>query len=386
MMLAFMAFMLPHLIFAVSWGNFPLLRASQIAAVGLLIFASVLNRRDGWPPSWPAIVLVAELVISLIYTVLADAFERDTFDIDLVLKGTVIITLIALLDRARGYGFRAFALSTVPVSLLIVAATAAHFVLNPSIMFGRHLFFGLHPNLGGEVLFGCIITVAFAPSRLLRLGVGAVILVLLTLLQSRAAFGGAVLVYAGTEALYLVRGKSWHVQGRVVGFGLLVVAVIGLTVILVNPRTPVSAADWVSDRILLLDNPYRGLNTGFAGRTETWSVALESFQESPLMGEGMDRSGTTATGTQVHNGYLALLAEYGLVGVGFFVVLAQGLIRTLRRGSISFVMLVACLFVFLFNARAVNLNVFPFLMWLLCLPWREDEPDEAAGTTTALRP
>lgn len=122
--------------------------------------------------------------------------------------------------------------------------------------------------------------------------------------------------------------------------------------------------------LLLYDDLYRGAGTGLVGREETWLAALSVFADNPFLGVGLDRV-TSEEDMPVHSGYLALLAEFGIMSLGFLIVLAFGLIESVKQRSIRLAVILACLAVFTFNARSINLNAFPLILWLACLPWED---------------
>ncbi len=64
-----------------------------------------------------------------------------------------------------------------------------------------------------------------------------------------------------------------------------------------------------------IDDRYRGLESGGSGRLETWNAAWNLFLSHPLLGVGFRVHETLLKiNTSAHNGYLALLAEIGLIG------------------------------------------------------------------------
>jgi len=69
--------------------------------------------------------------------------------------------------------------------------------------------------------------------------------------------------------------------------------------------------------ILALDDSSRDLSSGFSGRDEFWSLALDSISNHPL-GIGFKRASLEESG---HNGYLKTLLEFGVVGGGLIIFL-----------------------------------------------------------------
>ncbi len=69
----------------------------------------------------------------------------------------------------------------------------------------------------------------------------------------------------------------------------------------------------------------------FTGRLVFYEKAIKSFWESPLFGKGW-RSEWYSQGIDVHNVYIQLLAETGIVGFGFFMfIFLSTLVVTIKR-------------------------------------------------------
>lgn len=113
--------------------------------------------------------------------------------------------------------------------------------------------------------------------------------------------------------------------------GLVLPALVLMVLILIPFLSAIS--DWING-LLLLDDPVRGLGSGFTGRWQIWALALVRFLESPWFGHGpmsneyiiyeVIRGPRTA-----HNGVLALLVDYGIFGAIPALLL---FLLALRRG------------------------------------------------------
>lgn len=67
--------------------------------------------------------------------------------------------------------------------------------------------------------------------------------------------------------------------------------------------------------VLAVDNPYRGIHTGFTGRLDAWQEAWGMFLAHPIVGVGFHmHESLMTTYSSAHNGYLTVLAETGLLG------------------------------------------------------------------------
>src|SRR5262245_36322039 len=84
-----------------------------------------------------------------------------------------------------------------------------------------------------------------------------------------------------------------------------------------------------------IDDRYRGLESGGSGRLEAWKATWSLFLSHPVLGVGFRAHETLLKiNSSAHNGYLALLAEIGLIGFAaalFFTF--TGLWRIWRRSQ-----------------------------------------------------
>jgi O-antigen ligase len=69
--------------------------------------------------------------------------------------------------------------------------------------------------------------------------------------------------------------------------------------------------------VLALDDPTRGLSSGFSGRDDRWQLAFDAISDHPF-GIGFKRSIGEESG---HNGYLKTLLEFGVAGGGLLIFL-----------------------------------------------------------------
>jgi O-Antigen ligase len=122
--------------------------------------------------------------------------------------------------------------------------------------------------------------------------------------------------------------------GRSLGF-LLCMAVLGMVVLLTTP---------VANHL----RSYQGVST-FTGRTEIWAAGINGIRQSPIFGHGylasyffiMDAAvggdKVALQGMHLHNGFLDIGYNCGLVGLALLVIIhwiiVRNLWRTLRAGS-----------------------------------------------------
>src|SRR4051794_1470599 len=145
----------------------------------------------------------------------------------------------------------------------------------------------------------------------LRIGVIGFSMTVLYLASSRGsilAFVGAVLYLAGMSIM-----APGGIRVRTLLMGLAGTIVAGsLSFGLAEP-----AIRFVSDDVLLLNDPYRGVNSGFSGRSEAWELSLNLLAAAPVLGYGYRQhekliaaeSTVLGAGNSTHNAYLAVLLD-----------------------------------------------------------------------------
>jgi O-antigen ligase len=85
--------------------------------------------------------------------------------------------------------------------------------------------------------------------------------------------------------------------------------------------------------VLALDDPARGVGSGFTGRDEEWAFALQEIADNPF-GMGFKRPSAVAAG---HNGYLKILLEFGIIGGGLIIAAVLSIVvRALVEAAVGF--------------------------------------------------
>lgn len=98
-------------------------------------------------------------------------------------------------------------------------------------------------------------------------------------------------------------------------------AVLIAVAVLLDPYV-FNAIHYVKSDVLMLDDPRRGVDSGFTGRTGLWEAAFDVWMKSPLLGVGYRmHEQFLPNGMPGHNAYLAMLADTGLVGFVWYIVL-----------------------------------------------------------------
>lgn len=353
-------------------------RFVQIGLAGALaVPAYMLARQHGLRFSSMAMFVSGFLVLSLlVHLMLFTVQHRPNFNFEVWKLTTQFVFSFLTFDLlARRFSFEALARATIPLAVVLIVIATIHLTFFAIDYWGRSLYFGLHPNLGGELIFGAICMIAFSKFPLLRWACYAMALYCVMELQARSATVAIAFIVAVAEA-----PRAGKMIPTFLMVGAAGVATLSF-LLLVNPDVAQSVIDFVSHDVLRTNDPYRGAGTGFAGREETFEVAFRDLFARPLTGTGLYNSSVTLAGTPIHNGYLRNLAEFGVLGMLLNLVIFIGALLAFKKDPRLTGVILACAFMFVFGARNFGLSVFPFLMWIAILPWapREAEQGEPAG-------
>ena len=231
------------------------------------------------------------------------------------------------------------------------------------------LTFGLaQPNTVAVVSFGALVCCLAIPNVILRFAlVGLNVLVILET-QGR----GSLLAAAIALITYLILLRSYAIKRtRLSVFvqGTVVVSVLAVLAIYWREAIDTTSA------LLFLEDRYRGVGSGFTGRTDAWQEAYQLFADNPIFGLGFRIHEQYMSGPikSAHNGYLSMLADAGVAGLltalTLLMVCASRVAAMARRGDrtailgLSFVL--GYLFVSIFERLLVNFgSATSALMWV----------------------
>jgi len=189
----------------------------------------------------------------------------------------------------------------------------------------RQIPAGIHPNLWGLHAFSIIASALFIPKRWLRWSIWLVCLYMQYLVSSRGALLGGLAIIFMQSFTFLRQRKQVSLTGLILAIFLIVLI---LSVFLM-PQVPFlqSLHNFIFYDVLQMDAPNRGLGSGGTGRMEWNIMALKLWAENPVFGIGYGNS------ISVHNGFLLLLAETGIVGLSIFLYLVM---RAMLNGKSMF--------------------------------------------------
>jgi O-antigen ligase len=202
--------------------------------------------------------------------------------------------------------------------------------------------------------------------------------------------------------LYMANSRS-NILGLLIGFGLIflitllrerrrivwrrLAGVACVSAVALLAAGPQGLSDFVLNDLFAMDDPHRGVMSGFTGRSENWSYGLERVRESPVFGYGYRGDERVFAGLRTspeadhqfsssHNGYLSILIDLGFVGFTvyiFFVMAAVFRIFTdlslmpKRQWAPSLAFIAAYLTAAMFERYALNAgNAASVLFILVC--------------------
>jgi hypothetical protein len=342
--------------------NFASVEGSQLTAwYGITLAAKLalvcLDWRNVKWPSPVARFLVIAVSAMILATTLDGMGPTGPYVAAAGFLAHLVVTLL-LVDHARLRRYlTAAGLVITFVAVQHIALTLAHKMPEA---WGRPFYFGqTEPNVGGEIEAAAALGAAYAMPRLFALPLVGILAADTILLQARSA----ILVDAGVLvvlAAYYPRQRLTARRGLI----MAVAAAVGISVL-----GAIGAAGRfidLSSNLLMINDPYRGLGSGASGRTDLWNWAIDLFQASPLYGHSLNYFGDIGF-IGAHNLFLHGLAQYGLMSLPFFGSLVAAYFILFRRDRPRFWVLVTALPLFLFNDRFLNLNPYPFMVYVMLL-------------------
>lgn len=177
----------------------------------------------------------------------------------------------------------------------------------------------LNPNAFGFYAMTAGSFALAASNRLLRYALVAASIFCIMVVDSRASLVGLA---AAIGCMWLIGQPLERAVRRVIfgGAAIALVLFLFLAPLLGGLR-----------EILSVDDPNRGIGSGFTGRAERWSMAWQAFESHPVFGVGF-RCHELVTGENAHNGFLAYLAETGVIGgAAAFLLISAAAGRSWRR-------------------------------------------------------
>lgn len=163
----------------------------------------------------------------------------------------------------------------------------------------------MNPNSLGMIAMACVVAAFAYRNFMLRTLIAAPALYAIYLTNSRAA--GAAMLIALVLMLWgnFIRMRP-GARILVVGVALLAVAKL-----IVDYREPIY--DFLQ-AFFRWDDPHRGIDSGASGRAIIWGWMLDLIYDNLALGVGYRAHQEFIHASSAHNGYLAMLAEIGIIG------------------------------------------------------------------------
>lgn len=166
---------------------------------------------------------------------------------------------------------------------------------------------GINRNTIGTLVLAAMICMQFANHRMLRLaaiGLAVSFLIIVTSRGCMLALGVFVAVY-----YILLQGTARAVGHALLGFFLAACVLLASSFL---QKT-------VFEDVLRINDPNRGVGSGFTGRVDNWKGNLEKFRKRPILGHGFRSTASLTYSGSAHSGYIALLVDSGIIGATLVV-------------------------------------------------------------------
>ncbi|MFC7292947.1 O-antigen ligase family protein [Hirschia litorea] len=274
---------------------------------------------------------------------------------------SLFLTLLFVRSDIRGYA------SGVAVSGFLILAVYIPLVHLGKIdnHYGRFLFLGdMHPNLGGEILATVLILSSFCLRFKSFTFLFLSIFYACMLMQSRSSLLAIMICWVLYCVRLIIQRKGLKTAVLLFGVGVILVPTVVLIGVVSVPTVGDFVTGFFADKIFLVSNEYRGGGTGLSGRDHHWAVSLELFADHPFWGVGIDYPARLNV-LQPHNWFLYSITQFGLVGVFLCLFVLAQFIIVLKRSMNYTVVLIPLLLMMLINDRFMNLNIYPFGLYVI---------------------
>ncbi|CAB5084764.1 hypothetical protein D3OALGB2SA_885 [Olavius algarvensis associated proteobacterium Delta 3] len=239
------------------------------------------------------------------------------------------------------------------------------FILGAYILIEKDRFFplGIHPNWWGELAFGFVVCSLALRKKSIKIIFITFGIFLMYLVQSRGALLAAIMTIV-VQYFFNLRPFDKSSITRMI-FTCLIIFLITVICFFVGWLMPIIV--FLEENILFLKDPLRGLGTGLTNRLEGWIHAKEIFYENPIFGQGIDTLG------DVHNGFLRMAAEGGIIFIGVIVILivSSMIDAWKKRNDIIFSILFGIIAYFFTYPRMLNLNIAGIIFLITLFKWKQ---------------
>lgn len=269
---------------------------------------------------------------------------------------TLALTGHRLKKYASGVANSAFAMCImymISVNLDIISYTGDRY----------HFFAGSHPNLGGELITAGVAMAVISLRSMQFFALASTALYCTFLMQSRTSTLAVLVAIFCFVTLKSSEKLGW----RKTLWGLLIFPAFAASsfaaATAINPTMTQDAVTFVYDAVFLVDDQYRGGESGFSGRDQHWSDAIGVLNDHVLFGAGpnfMARLGVL----QPHNWILYALSQFGLPGLILVFFFISAAYEAADRDPLRLAVFIPLFIPWLLNDRFLNFNAYPFVLYI----------------------
>ncbi|MFM8331382.1 MAG: O-antigen ligase family protein [Candidatus Methylumidiphilus sp.] len=224
----------------------------------------------------------------------------------------------------------------------------------------------LNPNSIAMVAFSASLAAMAFRNIILRYVIFSELFIIIYLTGSRGSAAGAML---GLAAITLMRMQGSKISTKA-AFLLIMALVLTSGLYFWDVIGP------IIDDFLDLNTRDRGITSGASGRIYAWMETIKLFEDNPLFGVGFRaHEKLLSVGSSSHNGYLAMLAEIGLIGfLAVIYLVLSGVFMLWRKSklpeykhahSILFGISIGYVFLAFFERFLINVGNPTSLLFLL---------------------
>jgi O-antigen ligase len=312
------------------------------------------------------ILVLVILVVPILLMLLSDrSFERGAYTSQITVASVFVVASVLALrpELNRTLAIAAFVIVAVGTALNLYELFVESNVW--SIAAGRSAGFYVNPNLSSEALLGyglAFLTARFTKLRIIDLMLMSLVIVGVFATFSRAGILASLVLLT---AAALMRVQRKHIPRIVVGgvaISLLTFAFVSYVV------RNVDLSEDATRRIFSLIE-MGGIGDFREERGLTALASLELAMENPLVGGGVGTIYDMSEGP--HNMFVAMMVDYGIVGLIAYLVILIRLILIARRAdrnlSATILFFVAWLVIFSFASHNLlgNTPTIPLLGFAL---------------------
>lgn len=309
-------------------------------------------------PLRPSIASGTAMSVFLVFSLLSVLFSPDTIQstayvVLTLVGGWICLQFISGIDRLHLE--TAFKIYSLLMTIMLLTFTAWDYVPGLRLGVGRDV---LNPNSIAMIAISPLLAGMAYRTLLFRYSIVSALFVVIYLTGSRASALSSVM---GLLIIGTLRTSVGSLKTKV----MVLLGVLFVTGLII------SVADSLMPKIedfLAIHNKSRGVESGGSGRLSVWKETWELFLDHPVFGVGFRaHEKLLKIGTSAHNGYLAMLAEIGIVGFLAVIYLIVsgilGLWMILRKEremvyaySILFSLCLSYLFLAMFERFLINMG------------------------------